>query len=78
MIWREAYKIEVIQPQKREINEIHEIMKNNITGWKYANKQSVSGYGIQRCYERENPRPVEVKTETITDDFSISADDPFK
>lgn len=51
MIWREALKIEVMQPTKRDINNIHEIMKNNISGWKFVGQQRVKGYGVQRSYE---------------------------
>ena len=51
MIWREALGVEVILPTKKDINNIHEIMKNNITGWKYTGKQRIPGYGIQRSYE---------------------------
>lgn len=53
MIWREAMKIEVMQPTKKDINHIHDIMKNNITGWTYTGRQKVSGYGVQRSYDRD-------------------------
>lgn len=65
MLWREALGVEVMQPTKKDINNIHEIMKNSIKGWKFAGKQAVKGYGIQRSYEpdfsvvdnSENPFP---------------------
>lgn len=53
MIWREAMKIEVMQPTKKDINHIHDIMKNNITGWTYTGRQKVLGYGVQRSYDRD-------------------------
>lgn len=51
MVWKEALE-GVGTPKQQEINAIHEIMKNQICGWKYVNKQQIDGYGIQRCYER--------------------------
>lgn len=53
MIWKEALKRDYEKPSRRDINEIHEIMKNNIRGWCAVGKQEVPGYGIQRCYERK-------------------------
>lgn len=52
MIWKEAYKQIYLEPRPKDINSIHEIMKNNITGWAYVGKQAVRGYGTQRSYER--------------------------
>lgn len=55
MLWKEAlgHLYDPYRPQ--DINSIHEIMKNSVRGWKYIGKQSIgSGYGVQRCYEREN------------------------
>ncbi len=51
MIWKEALD-SVSQPKQKDINDIHEIMKNQIKGWRYVGKQRINGYGIQRCYER--------------------------
>lgn len=56
MIWDEALDQKGRLPEKRDINQIHDIMKNSVTGWKYVNRQRIeSGYGIQRAYERINP-----------------------
>ena len=51
MLWQEALE-NIGQPKQRDINDIHEIMKNQIRGWRYVNKQRITGYGLQRCYER--------------------------
>lgn len=51
MIWKEAFGFDVAKPQRKDINDIHEIMKNSIVGWKPAGKKNVEGYGVQRCYE---------------------------
>lgn len=54
MIWDEALDMSAIKPSPKEINHIHEIMKNSITGWKYIGIQrNGSNYGNQRSYERE-------------------------
>ena len=54
MLWKEALKHEYEPYKPQDINAIHEIMKNSITGWRYAGKQMVGreGYGVQRCYDR--------------------------
>lgn len=53
MIWNEALGMDMSKPVPKEINHIHDIMKNSITGWKYIGKQKIKGsYGIQRAYER--------------------------
>lgn len=53
MLWKEALKNDYIAPKHQDINAIHEIMKNNITGWHGVGKQSCEGYGIQRAYEKD-------------------------
>lgn len=71
MLWREALDQTLSEPSRRDTNEIHDIMRNNIKGWKPAGKQRVAEYGIQRCYEREkeflvvdeNSEPVPFETE---------------
>jgi predicted P-loop ATPase len=56
MIWDEALDMSSIKPSPKEVNHIHDIMKNSITGWKYCGKQKIdSQYGIQRAYERIKP-----------------------
>ena len=52
MLWRDALGHEYDEPQHRDINAIHDIMKNSITGWKSIGKQLIKGYGISRCYQR--------------------------
>ena len=52
MLWKEALKHEYERFEKRDINRIHEIMKNNVAGWRYTGKQRCEGYGVQRSYER--------------------------
>jgi hypothetical protein len=54
MLWKEALKHEYEPYKPQDINAIHEIMKNSITGWRYAGRQKVGreGYGVQRCYDR--------------------------
>ena len=52
MIWREALGHEFDEPQLKSVNEIHNIMRNSVAGWKYIGKQKMGIYGIQRAYER--------------------------
>ena len=52
MLWREALRKEFTDPTRREVNSLHEIMKNNINGWEFVGMQRVGVYGIQRCYDR--------------------------
>lgn len=56
MLWKEALGQEFTMPKPKDVNNIHEIMKNSITGWEYVGKQSNRGYGIQRSYERVRQR----------------------
>lgn len=54
MLWKEALG-HIYEPYKaQDINSIHEIMKNSISGWKSVGKQRVGDYGPQRCYERKD------------------------
>jgi hypothetical protein len=54
MLWREALGHEYDDPRPMDVNALHEIMKNNVTGWMYVGKQRAgSGYGLQRCYDRK-------------------------
>lgn len=53
MIWDEALDMSAIKPSPKEINHIHDIMKNSITGWTAVGKQRIgSKYGVQRAYKR--------------------------
>ena len=52
MLWKEALKHEFEKFEKRDINRIHEIMKNNVAGWRYIGKQRCDEYGVQRSYEQ--------------------------
>lgn len=58
MLWREALNHEFDDPPRKIVNEIHDIMRNNVAGWRYAGKQRMETYGCQRCYDR-----------TATDEF---------
>lgn len=52
-LWREALGHETYQaPTRKDINEIHDIMRNNIEGWVSVGQQRVIEYGRQRCYDR--------------------------
>ena len=52
MLWREALK-RFDEPPRRETRELHDIMRNSITGWKDVGKQrNPSPYGLQKSYER--------------------------
>ena len=53
MIWDEALDMSAIKPSPKEVNHIHDIMKNSISGWKAVGKQRIgSKYGVQRAYKR--------------------------
>lgn len=52
-LWKEALDIPV-DPTLKQINDIHSIMRNSVTGWKYIGQQRNGNYGRQRCYERIN------------------------
>lgn len=52
MIWDKPLRNSWQQITRAESNRLHDIMKNQISGWKYAGKQSCGDYGIQRCYQR--------------------------
>lgn len=56
MIWKEALGHLYDDPKRQDINRLHEIMKNNISGWKAVGKQACGKYGIQRCYEPAKQR----------------------
>ena len=51
-LWREALSHPFDQYAKKDINAVHEIMKNSIHGWRYVGKQKCGDYGVQRAYER--------------------------
>ena len=53
MIWDKALNYIYTPIQPKDINRLHEIMKNSITGWMSVGKQRCEGYGTQRCYERK-------------------------
>lgn len=69
MIWDSALKMSGVIPTRKDVNEIHEIMKNNIDGWKYVGKQRIKegNYGRQRSYEP-------IKKQAVVNDF-INPDD---
>ena len=52
-IWHEALN-QIEMPSPRNINSIHDIMRNNVVGWEYVGRQRAGEkYGVQRCYERK-------------------------
>ena len=51
-LWHEALKNDFPPRTRKDINEIHDIMRNNISGWKSIGQQRIGEYGRQRCYER--------------------------
>lgn len=67
-IWNECLK-EERRPTHKEVNELHDIMSHNVTGWISAGKQRINSlYGVQKCYRREKPN---------TDSIDV-AEIPFK
>lgn len=52
MLWDIPLKNEYIQMTRQETNRLHDIMKNQISGWGYSGKQKCGNYGPQRCYDR--------------------------
>jgi predicted P-loop ATPase len=54
-LWKEALNREFERYTRKDINAIHEIMKNNISGWKPVGKIRCDKYGVQRAYERIQP-----------------------
>ena len=64
MLWREALGHEYDDPARKTVNELHDIMRNNVTGWKYVGQQRIEKYGRQRCYDR-----------TMTDEFMVVDDE---
>ena len=55
-LWHEALKNEFAPRSRKDINEIHDIMRNNISGWISVGQQRIGEYGRQRCYERVNKK----------------------
>lgn len=52
MIWDMALKMEHMQMSRMETNRLHNIMKNQVEGWRYIGMQKCGDYGTQRSYER--------------------------
>jgi predicted P-loop ATPase len=52
MLWKDALAHEYEMPRPQDINAIHSIMRNEITGWAYIGRKRIKGYGVSRCYER--------------------------
>lgn len=52
MLWKEALKHEFEDPPRKIINDLHEMMRNEITGWEYIGRAKCGRYGVQRCYDR--------------------------
>ena len=65
MLWREALH-QLVAPDRKTVNELHEIMRNNITGWEFVGHQRVNDeYGTQRCYARKNGNFIDVIPDRI-------------
>lgn len=58
MLWKEALGHAFDDIPRKMVNEIHDIMRNNITGFNYIGKQFIAGYGTQRCYERQRQNEI--------------------
>ena len=58
MLWKEALKHEFDDPPRKTINDLHEIMRNEIVGWKYVGRSKCGRYGVQRCYDRMQKRHI--------------------
>lgn len=71
-LWKKALGRDFEKYTRKDINAIHEIMKNSIDGWKAVGKLRCGEYGVQRAYERIN------KTEVI-DEWMDATDEelPF-
>ena len=52
MIWDKPLKNEWQQLSRQETNRLHDIMKNQISGWGYVGKARCGPYGMQRCYQK--------------------------
>lgn len=67
-IWKEALGNEYTPISRREINELHDIMRDSVAEWESIGRQRCGDYGIQRAYEKK-------KTfETVPNGFDL----PFK
>lgn len=51
-LWKEALSHEFDKYTRKDINAIHEIMRNNVEGWRPVGHQRCGKYGLQRAYER--------------------------
>ena len=68
-LWKEALNREFERYTRKDINAIHEIMKNNITGWKASGKQRCGAYGVQRTYDRVLPKSIESDWDDVPEDL---------
>jgi hypothetical protein len=65
-LWKEALQHEFERYTRKDINAIHEIMRNNVKGWRSCGHQRCGKYGLQRAYERETADEwVEVSDEDL-------------
>lgn len=53
-IWKEALGNAYNPITRKETNELHTIMRQNIAGWQQVGKKRCREYGVQRAYERVN------------------------
>lgn len=55
MLWRKALQRQYEPLTKKDVNRLHEIMKNIVADkWQYVGKKRCKEYGVQRCYERKD------------------------
>lgn len=71
MIWKEALKHEFDDPGRKQTNDLHEIMRNEIHGWHYVGKLQCGKYGKQRCYERDTVPSVPSESTTAPYDGTV-------
>lgn len=50
-VWEYALELPG-KPSRRESNEVHDILRNSIVGWKAVGRRRTREYGVQHCYER--------------------------
>ena len=67
-IWKEALGNEYTPISRREINELHDIMRNSVTEWEFVGRQRCGNYGHQRAYEKKK------SFNTVPEGFDL----PFK
>ena len=52
-IWKDALGNQYNPITRRETNELHDIMRQNVADWKHIGKQRCGEFGIQQAYEKK-------------------------